>query len=190
MNPAEIHQLFERCGVLQTGHFRLSTGRHSDTYVQCARVLEQPRFASSLGEALAARFHDQVDVVVSPALGGILIGYAVGHALGCRFAFTERVEGAMTLRRGQRVAPGERAVVIEDVVTTGGSAAEVAALLEAAGATVVGVGALVDRSERPPPFLLEALLRVEAPTWDGGSCPLCAAGEALHTPGSRSLSSP
>ena len=188
MNPTEVSELFERYGVLHSGHFQLSSGRHSDTYLQCARILEHPRVAFSLGDALANRYPDGADVVASPALGGILIGNAVAYALGCRFVFTERLDGAMTLRRGQSIAPGERALVVEDVITTGGSAAEVIALCEAGGATVAGVAALVDRTEGPPPFHLEALLRVRASSWDPEDCPLCARGEPLHTPGSRTVS--
>ena len=189
MNPAEVTELFERYGVLHNGHFKLSSGRHSDTYLQCARILEHPRITNSLGDALAARYPDGADVVVSPALGGILVGNAVANAIGCRFLFTERVDGTMTLRRGQAITAGERAIVVEDVITTGGSASEVVALVEAAGATVVGVASLVDRSETRPPFHLEALLRVQATSWDPADCPLCARGEALHTPGSRAMSS-
>ena len=190
MNPVEVHELFERHGALLSGHFKLSSGRHSDRYVQCARLLEHPRVASSLGHALAARFDEQIDVVVSPAMGGLLIGYAVAHEIGCRFLFTERVEGAMVLRRGQSLMPGERAIVVEDVITTGGSAAEVVGLVEKAGAVPRGVGALIDRSEGSVAFRLEALLKVAATSWDPADCPLCARGEPLHTPGSRTLSNP
>jgi orotate phosphoribosyltransferase len=190
MNEAEVHQLFERHGALLSGHFKLSSGRHSNRYVQCARVLEHPRVASSLAHALAARFREPIDVVVSPAMGGILIGYPVAHEIGCRFLFTERVDGAMALRRGQSLAPGERALVVEDVITTGGSAAEVVALVEKAGAVTGGVGSLIDRSEGDVPFRLESLLTVSATSWDPTDCPLCAEGEPLHTPGSRALSNP
>ncbi|MBI4728902.1 MAG: orotate phosphoribosyltransferase [Acidobacteria bacterium] len=185
MNPNEVEELFIRHGVLRRGHFALSSGRHSDVYLQCAAVLQHPRIALSLGEALAVRFRDHVDAVVSPALGGILIGNAVAYELSVRFAFAERVEGRLELRRGQEIRRGERVVVVEDVVTTGGSAAEVCALCEAAGAHVLGVGALVDRSEEAPPFRLEALLRVKARAWEPESCPLCAAGEPRERPGSR-----
>jgi orotate phosphoribosyltransferase len=188
MNPNEVSELFDRYGVLHKGHFKLSSGRHSDTYLQCARILEHPRVAASLGEAIAKCYPDGADVVVSPALGGILIGNAVAYAIGCRFLFAERAEGAMTLRRGQSVSPGEKVIVVEDVITTGGSAAEVIALVERAGADVVGVGALVDRSEEPPGFHLEALLKVQAKSWEPPKCPLCARGEPLHTPGSRQKS--
>jgi len=188
MNTGEVTELFERYGVLQKGHFKLSSGRHSDTYLQCARILEHPRVSASLGQAIAKRYPGGADAVVSPALGGILIGNAVAYAIGCRFLFTERVDGAMTMRRGQHVDRGERLIVVEDVITTGGSAAEVIALCEAAGATVIGVGSLVDRSERKPAFHLEALLRVDARSWTVDECPLCARGEPLTTPGSRALS--
>jgi orotate phosphoribosyltransferase len=190
MNPNEVGELFERYGVLHKGHFKLSSGRHSDTYLQCARILEHPRVAASLGEAIAKRYPEGADAVVSPALGGILIGNAVAYAIGCRFCFTERVDGTMTLRRGQSVSAGERIMVVEDVITTGGSAAEVIGLCERSGASIVGVGTLVDRSETPPAFHLEALLRVEAMSWDPADCPLCARGEPLHTPGSRTMSNP
>lgn len=188
MNPAEVQELFERYGAMHTGHFRLSSGRHSDRYLQCARVLEHPRVTASLGEALAACYRDAADVVASPALGGILIGYAVAYALGVRFVFTERVDGAMTLRRGQSLGRGDRVLVVEDVITTGGSAAEVIGLVESLGARVVGVGSLVDRSQEPPAFHLESLLRIEATSWPAAECPLCARGDPLVTPGSRGLS--
>lgn len=186
MNPTEVKDLFERYGVLQTGHFRLSSGKHSDTYLQCQRVLGHPRIAASLGEAIAHRFPEgSFDVVVSPAIGGILIGNAVAYAANVRFLFAERAGSAMTFRRGQAVERGEHALVVEDVITTGGSAAEVIRLVEASHATPAGVGALVDRSPAKPPFHLEALLRVEARTWDPDGCPFCAAGDPIQAPGSR-----
>ena len=190
MNPNEVSELFDRYGVLHKGHFKLSSGLHSDTYLQCARILEHPRVAASLGEAIAKCYPQGADVVVSPALGGILIGNAVAYAIGCRFLFAERADNAMTLRRGQTLSPGERVIVVEDVITTGGSAAEVIALCERVAAKVVGVGALVDRSHGEAPFHLEALLKVDAKTWDPTDCPLCARGEPLHTPGSRGMSKP
>ena len=190
MNPNEVHELFERHGAISSGHFKLSSGRHSDTYVQCARVLEHPRVATSLAHALSTRFNGPIDVVVSPAMGGMLIGYLVAHELGCRFLFTERVDGAMTLRRGQALAQGERALVVEDVITTGGSAAEVVSLVEAARAVLTGVGSLIDRSQGDLSFRLEAMLKVSATSWEPSDCPLCARGEPLTTPGSRALSNP
>lgn len=187
MNPAEVEDLFMHYGVLRRGHFQLSSGRHSDLYLQCQRVLEHPRVAGSLGEALAARFRDHIDVVASPAIGAILVGNSVAHHLGCRFVFAERVEGALVFRRDQEVRRGEHAIVVEDVVTTGGSAAEMIRLCEAAGAKVAGVAAMVDRTESEPAFHLESLLKVAARTWDPDSCPLCRAGDPLVEPGSRRL---
>lgn len=193
-SPEAVSALFDRLGVLQRGHFVLSSGRHSDTYLQCARALTDPEVAHSLGAALAAKVADELDeqpaVVVSPALGGVLAGFVVAAALGARFLFTERIEGEMALRRGQHLDPGERALVVEDVVTTGGSAAEAAAVCRAHGAEVIGLAVLVDRSggleegvrtaHRPT-----ALLRVEAASWPAEDCPLCAGGHAVDRPGSR-----
>jgi orotate phosphoribosyltransferase len=190
VNPAELREIFERYGAISSGHFKLSSGRHSDTYVQCARVLQHPRLTFSLADRLAECFRGQVDVVVSPALGGILIGYAVAHSLACRFVFAERVEGSFALRRGHQVERGERALVVEDVITTGGSAAQVLELARRSGAAAAGVAALVDRSEQAPRFHLEALLRVDARSWDPSDCPLCVAGTPLDAPGSRFLGTP
>ncbi|HEX9697096.1 MAG TPA: orotate phosphoribosyltransferase [Actinomycetota bacterium] len=190
MSEAEIREIFQRYEAIMTGHFKLSSGLHSDTYLQCARVLEHPRVAHSLGSALADKLRaraGRIDVIASPAMGGVLIGYAVAHALGCRFVFFERSGGAFTLRRGQRLSPGEKVAVVEDVITTGGSAAEVVDLVRAAGADVVAVGSIVDRSAAPPPFGLESLLKIDARSWAPQACPSCARGEALDAPGSRHL---
>lgn len=175
--------------VHRTGHFQLSSGRHSDTYLQCALALQDPPFAVRLGHELADRLPSglAIDVVASPALGGILAGFVVAQALGRRFVFTERKDGAMELRRGQVVAGGDRVLVVEDVLTTGGSAREAAAVIEAAGGTVAGYAAIVDRStaDHPLPFDATALLRIDARTWDADVCPLCADGVPIDRPGSR-----
>ena len=194
----DVHELFTRLDVLRTGHFQLSSGKHSDTYLQCQLALQQPDVALELGRALAAKLGEEglgdIDVVASPALGGILAGFAVAAALGVRFVFSERKGGpdgrAMVFRRGQGVADGERVLVVEDVVTTGGSAMEVVALCEEAGAKVAGTASIVDRSaglpehERPriPPV---ALLTVKAQAWEPEACPLCADGVPVDSPGSR-----
>jgi len=194
VNPTEVKQMLEKVGALMTGHFKLSSGRHSDAYVQKQRVFEHPRLTASLGEALAARFgagHGKqapFDTVVSPAVGAILLGNAVAHTANVRFLYTERENDRMTLRRGQHLQPGERVLVIEDVITTGGSAAEVVEAAEAHGAHVIGVGALVDRSSVTQRFHLEALLRLEVKDWDEAECPLCRAGTPLDAPGSRHIS--
>ena len=194
----DVREVFNRLDVLRSGHFQLSSGKHSDTYLQCQLALQQPDVALDLGRALADKLRAEgvgdVDVVASPALGGILAGFAVAAALGVRFVFSERKGGpdgrAMVFRRGQGVADGERVLVVEDVVTTGGSAMEVVALCEEAGAKVAGAASIVDRSaglpeaERPriPPV---ALLTVEARAWDPEACPLCADGVPVDSPGSR-----
>ena len=187
MNEAEVRDVFEHHGVLQRGHFKLSSGRHSDVYLQCQRVLEHPRVTRSLARALAARFPDGAETVLSPAVGAILIGAALADALDARFVFAERVDGAMTLRRGQAIERAERVIVCEDVVTTGGSAAECLALTAAAGAEAVAVASLVDRTGGAAPFRLESLLRVAASSWSPDECPLCARGVPIDQPGSRAL---
>ncbi|HYR27176.1 MAG TPA: orotate phosphoribosyltransferase, partial [Thermoanaerobaculia bacterium] len=170
--PADIRALLEETGALLTGHFRLSSGLHSPNYVQCARLLEHPRNAKALGEALAKRIEDlakrieKLDKIVAPALGGVIIGYTVAEALGVPFVFTERKDGAMTLRRGFRLNDGERVVIVEDVVTTGKSTRETIAVAEAAGATVVGAAGIINRGgdeDLGVPFT--ALATVSFPTW-------------------------
>jgi len=189
-NEVEIRQIFERSGAILSGHFILSSGRHSDTYIQCALVLQHPGLAGWLGAALATRLPAEgVTCVVGPALGGIIVAYEVARALGVRAIFTERVEGVMRLRRGFVVAPGEKVLVVEDVVTTGGSVREAAAVVEALGGMVVGYGALVNRGGERVHFgaPFAALLTVKAATWEACECPLCRAGIPASRPGSRNL---
>src|SRR6266511_452532 len=161
--------------ALRRGHFTLSSGRHSDTYLQSALVLQWPRLAEALGRAMAAPYAGQVDVVVAPAVGGLLIGHEVARELGVRMVFAERAGGAMRLRRSFALVPGERALLAEDVVTTGGSVREVAGLVTAAGAVPVALAAIVDR--RPAgaagDLPMTALARVDAASWDAAECPLC-----------------
>ncbi len=181
-------EAFRERGVYRTGHFKLSSGRHSDTYLQCALATQDPRFARRLGEDLAAEVADvEADVVGAPAIGGILAGFVVAAALDLRFVFTERRSGEMTLGRGQHVDPGERVLIVEDVLTTGGSAREAADVIQDRGGEIVGYAALVDRStpDHPLPFEAQALVRVEPQTWDESDCPLCADGVELDSPGSR-----
>jgi len=189
MNETEVLDVLRRCGALLEGHFKLSSGRHSDTYVQKQMVFQHPRLTAALGEAVAHRFDGResahFDTVLSPAVGAIVFGNAVAYAAGARFLYAERVDDAMTLRRGQELMPNERVLVVEDVVTTGGSAKEVVDLVEAARATLVGVACLADRTTKQLPFQLEALVRIEAQDWAPEDCPLCAAGKPLTAPGSR-----
>jgi orotate phosphoribosyltransferase len=189
LDQAAVLALFERAGALRRGHFQLTSGRHSDTYLQCALVLQWPDVAAALGAALAAPWRGRVDVVCGPAVGGIVIGHEVARALGVRCLFAERVAGALALRRGFAVEPGERALVVEDVVTTGGSATETAALLAAAGAGVAATLAIVGRTPpgvQPPPGLA-TLLALQAPAWAPEDCPACAEGVPVDSPGSRRL---
>jgi orotate phosphoribosyltransferase len=188
MQEKELLDLMSELGALHRGHFLLSSGLHSDTYFQCARILQFPELARQLGAAIAALHQDETyDVVVSPALGGILIGHEVARALGRRFVFTERADGKMVLRRGFAIEQGERALVVEDVVTRGTSVREVAAAVEGGGGIVTGLGAIVDRTggDADLPVSLRALARVTVATFAPESCPLCRQGSPVVKPGSR-----
>ncbi len=191
MTADEVLQLLRQSGAQQEGHFLLSSGLHSNQYLQCARVLEDPPSAERLGRELASRLPESPQAVLSPALGGIIIGHEVARAAGARFLFTERdQQGRTTLRRGFALHRGERVVVVEDVVTTGRSTREVMDLARAAGAEVCAVAAIVDRSPRRGgksdfglPFV--ALLWLEVPAFPPEQCELCRRGVPLEKPGSR-----
>ena len=184
----ETLERYEKRGALLRGHFRLTSGLHSDVYLQSALVLQHPDEAAALGEALAVAFReDRVQAVLAPAIGGILVAHEVARALGARALFTERESGAMRLRRGFALTPGERCVVVEDVITTGGSTREVVQCVEEHGGVVVGVGSLIDRSGGAAAFPVKrvALATVRASTYSPDSCPLCRAGSRAVKPGSR-----
>lgn len=188
MTQDEVLGLFRKSGALLEGHFRLTSGLHSDRYLQSALVLQYPELASALGDALAARTrHLQPTAVLSPALGGIVIGQEVARALGVRALFAERQDGALTLRRGFTLTDADRVLVVEDVLTTGGSTRETAAVATAAGAHVVGAAAIVDRGTDPGrlDLPLQALVQLNVPTYESASCPLCADGKPVVKPGSR-----
>ena len=179
---------FRRVGGLLEGHFRLTSGLHSAGYLQCALVLQHPREAEACGAALAEQLRGLgAQVVLSPALGGIVIGQEVARALGVRAVFAERQDGRLVLRRGFTLEPGEKVLVVEDVVTTGGSTRDTIDVARAAGAVVVGAAAIIDRSggqqRLDVPF--HALAEVSLPTYDPESCPLCLAGQPVVKPGSR-----
>ena len=179
---------FKEVGALLEGHFRLSSGLHSDRYLQCARLLMWPDRAERAGRALAETLTEfRPEAVVSPALGGVVIGHEVARALAVRAVFAERKDGAFALRRGFSIAPGERVAVVEDVFTTGGSTREVCATVEAAGGRVVAVGSLVDRGAAASTFSVPArsVLSLQIPAWAPEDCPLCEKGVPLDTPGSR-----
>jgi orotate phosphoribosyltransferase len=189
-------QVFRETGAYMTGHFRLTSGLHSNEYLQCAPVLEAPVIAERLGRELAESVKStvtspsihRVDTVVSPAIGGLIIGYEVARALGARFIFTERdADGKMTLRRGFSVRTGETAVVIEDVVTTGGSTREVIELLQASGVQVAAAGSIIDRSGGKVDLGVPrvALATLNVTSWTAEECPLCKQGLPIEKPGSR-----
>jgi len=169
-----------------SGHFELTSGRHSDRYIQKARVLEQPEVTMRFAREIAS-WYPEIDVVIAPAVGAIPLGFAVALAAGARSIFAEREGGRMRLRRGFWVDPGERALVVEDVITTGGSARECYELVGGSGADRLGVAALVDRSSESLDFPFRALVRVDAMTWDAKECPLCSRGTPIDAPGSRHL---
>ena len=194
----ELLRMLETAGAIRHGHFELSSGLHSGTYVQCALVLQYPRFAERLGQALAALFSDaHIDAVVSPALGGLIIGQEVARALppprdtiggGVPAMFVERdASGTMTMRRGFTLRPDQHVLVIEDVWTTGGSTQETIHVVEEAGGRVVAAGALIDRSGGEIEFSVEsnALIELKIASYEPEDCPLCRQGSAAVKPGSR-----
>jgi orotate phosphoribosyltransferase len=186
----EAREIFTRRGALREGHFLLSSGLHSPVYLQCQAVLAFPDDAARVLGALARRFAaDGVTAVLGPALGAIVPAYEAARALGARALFAEREEKAFRLRRGQALEAADRVLMIENVVTTGGSVREALEPVTQAGATLVGIGALVDRAEGEPfpGVRFERLLRVRAPSYEAASCPLCREGHPLESPGSRHL---
>jgi orotate phosphoribosyltransferase len=188
MSERETVALYEKTGALMRGHFRLTSGLHSDVYLQSALVLQYPVHAAALGTALAAPFSaDAATVVVAPAIGGILVAHEVARALGVRALFSERENGVMRLRRGFALGRGERCVVVEDVITTGGSTREVVQCVEEQAGVLVGVGSLIDRSGGAAAFNVKraALATIEAATYAPEECPLCKTGSVAVKPGSR-----
>jgi len=186
----QILASLQHADAIRTGHFVLTSGRHSDTYVQCARILEDPALTTRLAQTAVHRLPDDlnVDLVAAPAVGGLIIGFAVAQAMGVKFIFSEREQGKMALRRSFEVPPGARVLVVEDVVTTGGSVAEVVELVERAGGVVVGVVSLIDRGgEKAFTSRYWPLLRLEVESWDAASCSLCKQQVPVYSPGSRRL---
>ncbi len=190
MNRDELMQTLYRTSALLQGHFLLSSGLHSDRYIQCALLLQYPAISEQVGKDLADHFRKlDVDTVVGPAMGGILVVYEVARHLNKRAIFTERELGKMSLRRGFVLDPEEKVLVIEDVITTGGSLMEAIDVCKKYGANVVGAGAIIDRSIRPLDFGVptSSLLRLEIQTWKKEDCTLCQQGIRLVKPGSREI---
>ncbi|HLI35103.1 MAG TPA: orotate phosphoribosyltransferase [Terriglobia bacterium] len=189
MNDQEVLEIFHKHNALLEGHFILSSGLHSDRYIQCALVLQFPKVAEQLGATLASKLgHLDAAVVVAPALGGVLVAHEVARTLGVRALFTERQDGMMKLRRGFQLKEGEPALVVEDVITTGGSTRETMQCVEEAGGRVVGVGALIDRSGGEVSLGLPkaALATIAVHNYNPAECPLCKSGISAVKPGSRS----
>jgi orotate phosphoribosyltransferase len=187
-NEDRLLTIFQETGALLEGHFQLTSGLHSPRYLQCALVLQYPEYAEFVGRALAEKFSDdRVDVVVAPAIGGIIVAHETARAIGARALFTEREAGTMTLRRGFRLIRGERVLVVEDVVTTGGSTREtIEAVVEADG-VVIGAGSIVDRSGGAADVGVrrQSLLTLEVASYEPSACPLCNEGVPAIKPGSR-----
>jgi orotate phosphoribosyltransferase len=185
-NPLDLHAALKRRGALLEGHFRLSSGRHSDRFVQKFRILEDPSLLDPVGAAIAERFRSlQPSIVVSAAVGGILLGYEVARHLGVKAIFVEKESGTPVLRRGFTLSPSDRALVVEDVVTTGLSVGEVIELVRRHGSHVVGVGAMVVRSVVDFGVPTHTLLDLPLRSFPEDECPQCAAGEPVADPGSR-----
>ncbi len=188
MTKTQILEIFRDHSALLEGHFILSSGLHSDRYIQCALVLQYPRIAEQLCSALASKLAQlRASVVVAPALGGVIVAHEVARALGLRALFTERQDGNMALRRGFSLSRGETTLVVEDVITTGGSTRETISCVEQAGGKVVGVGALIDRSGGEAAFgvLKAALVTLTVQNYNPSDCPLCKSGVPPVKPGSR-----
>mgnify|MGYP000945114195 CR=1 FL=1 len=188
MNKEKIIDIFQKTGVLMEGHFILTSGRHSSQYLQCARIFQYPNYGEEIAKELAQAFRkDSIDMVIGPAIGGIILSYEIGRILGIKAIFTERENGIMTLRRGFEIPPDSRVLVVEDVVTTGGSVKEVIELVKKNGSKVVGVGAIVDRSNGKVDFgcRFQAVISLEIPSYEKDECPLCKQGLPAVKPGSR-----
>lgn len=188
MNAEQVIDQFRTTGALLEGHFQLSSGLHSTVYLQCALVLQFPEKAESFGRAIAEQYQGQgIQLVASPAIGGIVIGHEVARALGARFVWTERDAGQMTLRRGFTVAPGEKTLVVEDVITTGGSTRETIEALKRAGADVTGAASIIDRSAGSADVGVPrtSLASLKVLSVDASECDACKLGEPAVKPGSR-----
>lgn len=190
MTREEIMNIFSMSNGILKGHFKLTSGRHSNQYMQCAKLFVNPEHSEKLCNALAAKLKGiDIEYVASPAVGGIIMGYVMAKHLDALNVFAERVNGVMELRRGFNIPKGAKVLVVEDVVTTGGSVKEVIHLIKSLGAEVVAVASIVDRSAGKADFGYNyySLLEIDIPTWDERECPMCKEGQPIEKPGSRSL---
>lgn len=192
MEQAEIIKLFKKTDVIQTGHFELSSGKHTDTYLQCAKIMQYPKYTNKLAEEIAKLWKEEkIDLVVGPAIGGIIISYAVASVMNIRNIFSERKEGKMKFRRNLDVKENEKVLIVEDVVTTGGSVREVIDLLEESNADIVGVSSLVDRSNGKVEFdySFKPLLKLKVDSYEADNCELCEKEIPINKPGSKKIKS-
>lgn len=192
IEKVEVMKKFEQAGAIQKGHFELTSGIHSDTYIQCAQVMQYPGFMYDLCSELGKKFRgDNVDVIIGPAVGAIIMSHVMAQLLGpwIRAIFTERENGKMTLRRSFEIKKGEKVLVVEDVITTGSSANEIIDIIKSRGGEVIGVGTLIDRSEEKIDFgvKMRSLLTLKIKIYQPGNCPLCKRGIPVVKPGSRNL---
>jgi len=186
----QMDEILEKTGVLQTGHFLLTSGKHSNKYMQCAKIFQHPDISAQLSKDLSEKFDGyDIDIVIGPAVGGIILAYEVARQMEVRALFAERENGKMTLRRGFEIKPGSRVLVVEDVITTGGSVKEVIELVRAVGGEVVGVASVVDRSGGKALFDVpfKSAMKIDIETYEPEACPLCKAGSEAIKPGSRNL---
>lgn len=192
MTQKEIIDLFKKTNVIQTGHFELSSGRHTDTYLQCAQILQYPEYTNKLAVEIAKIWENEdIDLIVGPAIGGIVISYAVASEMGLRNIFSERKNGEMKFRRNLEVKESEKVLIVEDVVTTGGSVREVIELLEKSNADIVGISSLVDRSNGKVEFdyPFKPLVQLKVDSYKKDECKLCEKGISINKPGSKDVKS-
>jgi orotate phosphoribosyltransferase len=189
MESHEILELFKEKSALLEGHFELASKKHSSNYLQCALILQHPDLTNRLCKVIAERFKNKVDLVAGPAIGGIIIAYEIARILGVRAIYAERKEEALELRRGFEIKNGDRILLVEDVITTGGSVLELASLCERMGGQVVGIATLIDRTggKNKMPYHLEALVQIDLPTYERDQCPMCRKNLPLVKPGSQKL---
>lgn len=183
-----VIEILKSVGALLEGHFLLSSGKHSNRYCQCAKLLQYPDKAEKVLAVAADKIKDMdIDIVVGPAMGGIIVAYELGRQLGKPAIFTERVDGSMTLRRGFEILPGQKVLITEDVVTTGKSSMETAEVIKSFGGEVVGIACIADRSRKQAPLPVFSAIELEIETWDKEECPLCKQGIKYVKPGSREI---
>lgn len=190
LNKKRMNEILEKTGVLQSGHFLLNSGKHSNKYIQCAKVFQHPDISVEISKYLAEKYDGyDIDIVIGPALGGIILAYEVARQLEVSALFAERENGIMTLRRGFEIKPGSRVLVVEDVITTGRSVKEVIDVVRSAGGEVVGIAGVVDRSGSKVLFDVpfKSAIKVDINTFEPEECPMCKAGSAPNKPGIRSL---